>query len=358
MQPQTPPTEPAASPSAAPGRRSHSVLAGIALLLACLTIVLASVATWTHQVALNTDRFTAIVSDVVDDPAFIDPIATKISQKVITALDVQTRLDDQLPGPSKLLAGTMTAAVQGVIERQLGQALENPTVRQALLTSVSFTHARLVRFLRGDSTALTIVDGQVQLNVFPVIGAALTQLQTIGVLPADLQLPDLSTDEAPAAISAKLESALGITIPADFGTVPLMEAKKLETAQTLVKAFDIVVIVLIILSVALVALALWLATNRRRMVIYLAIGVIVSFLIARFAIESTSSMVVDGIADLGLRGSILAMVDAIVGAFIGVTTVILIVTLILLIVAYLAGRPAWLTRLTSGSSGEETPAAS
>ncbi len=221
---------------------------------------------------------------------------------------------------------------------------------------MSFTHARLVRFLRGDSTALTIVDGQVQLNVFPVIGAALTQLQTIGVLPADLKLPDLSTDEAPEAISAKLESALGITIPADFGTVPLMEAKKLETAQTLVTAFDIVVIVLIILSVALVLLALWLATNRRRMVIYLAIGVIVSFLLTRFAIESTSSMVVDGITDLGLRGSIMSMVDAVVGAFIGVTTVILIVTVILLIVAYLAGRPAWLTRLTSGS-GEETPAA-
>ena len=109
MQPQTAPTEPAASPSAAPGRRSHSVLAGIALLLACLTIVLASVATWAHQVALNTNRFTAVVSDVVDDPAFTTPIATKVSQQVLLALDVQTRIADQLPGPSKALAPALNA---------------------------------------------------------------------------------------------------------------------------------------------------------------------------------------------------------------------------------------------------------
>jgi len=344
----TAPIEPTAAPPT-PVRRRRPILAGIALLLACLTIVLATLATWAHQVALNTDRFTAIVTNVVEDPEFIDPIATRVSQQVVTALDVQTRLANQLPGPSKALAGTLTAAAQGVIERQLEQALENPRVRQALLTAISRTHARLVRFLRGDTTALTIVDGKVQLNVFPLIGAAVTELQSIGVLPADLQLPDLTADEAPGAISARLQSALGVTLPADFGTIPLMEAKRLQTAQTLVTAFDIVVIALIALAIVLALLAIWLATQRRRMVIYLAIGVIIAFLIARFSIQSVSMAVVDGIADAGLRGSILAVVDAVIGAFIGVTTVILVATVILLVVAYLVGRPAWLTRLTSGS---------
>ncbi len=356
IEPAAPPDAPAASP-AAPARRRRSILAGVALLLACLTIVLATTALWVHQVVLNTDRFTATVTDIVEDPAFIAPIATKVSQQVVTALDVQTRLQDQLPGPSKLLAGTMSAAVQGIIERQLGQALENPRVRDALLTAISRTHARLVRFLRGDSTALTIVDGKVQLNVYPVIGAAITELQSIGVIPADAKLPDLTADEAPSAINARLQTALGITLPADFGTIPLMEAKRLETAQTLVTAFDVVVIVLIALAILLSVLAVWLATNRRRMVIYLSIGVIVAFIIARSGTRWASSSVVDGIADAGLRGSALAVLDAVVNAFVGFTTVVLIATVILLIVAYLAGRPAWLTRLTSGSE-ETTPSAS
>ena len=104
-------------------------------------------------------------------------------------------------------------------------------------------------------------------------------------------------------------------------------------------------------------LVVWLATNRRRMVIYLSIGVIVAFLIARSGTRWASSSVVDGIADAGLRGSALAVLDAVVDAFVGFTTVVLIATVILLIVAYLAGRPAWLTRLTSGSE-ETTPTAS
>jgi hypothetical protein len=345
----TEPIESAASP-ADPARRGHSVLAGIALVLACLTVVLASVATWTHQVALNTNRFTTVVTNVVDDPAFTAPIATKVSQQVILALDVKTRIADQLPGGSKALAPALAAAAQGVVERALEQALENPKVRAALLQTLSFAHERIVRFLRGDTTALTVVDGQVQLNLFPLIGAALTELQSIGLIPADVQIPDLSSDEAPAALAARLQSALGITLPKDFGTIPLMEARRLETAQTMIKAFDILVVVLIALSVILVAMALLLAGNRRRMAIYLAIGVIVSLLLARFAIEGLSPMLTDGIADLGLRGSISVVVRSVVNAFIGLTTVIIVATVILLVAAYLAGRPAWLTRLTSGSS--------
>ena len=40
-----------------PGR-PRQVLAGIVLVLACISILVTTVGIWTHQVALNTDRFT------------------------------------------------------------------------------------------------------------------------------------------------------------------------------------------------------------------------------------------------------------------------------------------------------------
>ena len=52
------------------GRRR--VLSGVALVLACLTILLATVAVWVHQVAFNTDRFTGLVANVIDEPDVID----------------------------------------------------------------------------------------------------------------------------------------------------------------------------------------------------------------------------------------------------------------------------------------------
>ncbi len=60
-------------------RRRRSVLSGLALVLACLTIVLAALGLWVHQVVLNTDRFTALASDIVTDPAVIDPVAARVS---------------------------------------------------------------------------------------------------------------------------------------------------------------------------------------------------------------------------------------------------------------------------------------
>ena len=55
VEPQTDTPVEVANPRAVGRRR---VLSGVALLLACLTILLATVAVWVHQVAFNTDRFT------------------------------------------------------------------------------------------------------------------------------------------------------------------------------------------------------------------------------------------------------------------------------------------------------------
>ena len=87
--------------------RRRRVLAGIALVLACLTILLTTLAVWTHQVALNTNRFTNLVSDVVTDPAVTDPISRRISIQVVDALGVQERLEARLPDAIKPLAGAL-----------------------------------------------------------------------------------------------------------------------------------------------------------------------------------------------------------------------------------------------------------
>ena len=62
--------------------RRRSVLAGISLVLACLTILVATIALWAHQVAFNTDRFTALASSALEQPEVIDPLATRISSQV------------------------------------------------------------------------------------------------------------------------------------------------------------------------------------------------------------------------------------------------------------------------------------
>jgi hypothetical protein len=330
------------------GRR-RSVLAGISLILACLVIALATVSIWVHQVALNTDRFTALVTDVVGDPQVIAPVSQRVSQQVVDALDVQDRIAGRLPDAAKPIAPALTDAVRDAIDKRLQQLLQNPRVQSILLRSISITHERLVALLRGDTTNVTITDGYLVLNAFPVVGAALTELQSMGLIPADVTLPDLTADEAPAALAARLQSALGVTLPPDFGTIRLVQADSLVTAQTAIKAFDLVVIVLIILAIVLAGLALWLSRDRRRMAIYLTIGTVVALALARVAIRGGETLAVSAIGDKDLATAVRDVLDTMVADLVGLTTIVLVGAAVLGIVVYLSGRPAWLRRLSERS---------
>jgi hypothetical protein len=336
-------------------RRRRSILAGIVLVLACLSILLTTVAVWTHQVAFNTDRFTALVTNVVADPEVIDPLSARISQKVVDAVGVQARIEGRLPDAAKPLAAPLTVAIRDAIDKRLQVALANPKVQTALLTSISFTHAQIMRVLRGDPENLNIVNGYVTVDVFPLVGAALQQLQEIGLIPPEVQLPDLTTPDEPGVLAQRLATALGITLPDDFGTIQLMPADNLLAARTVVKAFDIVVVVLIALSIILVALALWLADRRRRMLIFLAIGTIVAIVIGRLLIRGSEGVIVGGIADQDLAGAVRSSLDAVFDDLRSLTLLVLIVTAVVGVAAYLWGRPAWVmsgAHAVGGAAGQ------
>jgi len=334
-----------------PPRRRRRVLAGIALVLACLTILVTTVALWAHQVAFNTDRFTSLVSNVIDEPAVIDPLSAKVSAQVVQGLDLQTRVATRLPDSMKPLAVPITQAVQDAITTRLETALNNPRIQQALVRTISVAHQKVMNLLRDKSDAVQVVNGYVVVDVWPVVDAALAELQSMGLIPADIELPDLSEADIGSRLGPVLESKLGVTLPPDFGTIQLMPADRLLTARTVVRAFDLVVIVLIVLSVILVLLALWLARNRRMMVIYLALGVIIAFLLARLTTNTITSSVVGGIADEGLAGAVRTVVDTTVANLREITAIILVVTGIVAVAAYLWGRPRWVTSVASSVGG-------
>jgi hypothetical protein len=322
--------------------RPRRILAGVALVLACLLILVTTLAVWTHQVVLNTDRFTSLAGKVMAEPSVIDPLSARISDQVVTALDVQGRLEARLPDAVKPLAGTLTLAVGSAIDKRLQVALLNPRIQAALLRTLSAAHAGVINLLRDKPDSVSVVDGYIVVQVFPVVGAALAELQSGGIIPADVQLPDLTGSEAPGELAQRLQAALGVTLPPDFGTIQLVKADRLLAARSYVQAFDVIVVGLVILSLILVVLALALARARRRMLIYLAIGTVIAFLIARLAINGIENAVLTGIAQDDVAGAVRAVVDATLEDLRGLTIVIVIGTAIVAIIAYLWGRPAWL----------------
>ena len=283
-------------------------LTGFALLLACLLVVAATLTTWTQQVLLNTDRYVAIVGDVPSDPAVQASIADFVSSQVITALDVQTKISQVLPDKAEFLAAPITSALQDRLRTRVLGIVSTDAFAQFWATAQGRLHDELVRVLRGQSTVLTIDQGVLYLNLYPLIGVALTELQSEGFIPASITLPDFSGND-PGPVAQKLSAVLGVTIPPTFGQFPLIEASALTTAQTFVKVLDALVIILWLLVILVIALAIWAAANRRRMILYLAIGSIAALVLARLLITTIEGAVVSGIADNGAAATVKAIVD-------------------------------------------------
>jgi hypothetical protein len=349
---------PPAKPKDAPTSRGRRALLAVVFVLACISVVLSTIAVWTHQVAFNTDRFTALVEKVVTDPAIIDPVSERISTQVVDAIDVEARLAARLPDALKPLAGTIALAIQDGIDKRLRVVLADPRTQDALVTSLSFSHEQVMRLLRDEAENVNVVNGYVTLDVFPIVGKALEQLQASGIIPPEVVLPDLSQPVEPGPLAQRLGAALGVTLPDDFGTIQLMPADNLLTARTAVKAFDLIVVLLLILSVVLLALSLFLSRNRRHMIIYLAIGTFVAFLIARFAIRTIEDVLVGGIANLGVAGMVRTAMDATFEDLRSLTLLVLLGVAIVGIVAYLTGKPAWVSTATTAATSAASGAAS
>jgi hypothetical protein len=87
------------------------------------------------------------------------------------------------------------------------------------------------------------------------------------------------------------------------------------------------------------------------MLIYLALGVIIAFLLARLTTNTITGAVVGGIADEGLAGAVRTVVDTTVANLREITAIILVATGIVAIAAYLWGRPRWVTSAASSLGG-------
>ncbi len=330
--------------------RRRRILVGFLFLLSCLFVVGTSVVVWTHQVALNTDRYVSIVGAVSSEPAVIETVSNRVATQVVTALDVQGKVEKILPGGAEILAAPLTDRIRQTVQEKLAVGMASDQFQNAWVQANRILHTTIIKILRGQPESVSIQDGMVTLDVYTLVGNALATLQTSGIIPASVTLPDLSSVEVPEQARQKVEQALGITLPADFGQIPIVKASGLETARQAVQLFDIITILFILLTLILIALTIWLARRRLRMVVYLSIGIIISLVIARFAIGGIEDVIVSSISGEGLATTVRAVLDNVFGNYFALGRILVVIGIIAAVVAYLAGRPAWFVRATSAAS--------
>ena len=252
--------------------RGRMIAAWILVFLAIVVALLALIAGYVRYQALDTPTVRDTAQEMIADPQIREEIAATLVDELYANVDVEARLEEQLPADQKALAGVIAGALRGLADNLAVKLLERPRIQSVWVESVDRAHAQLVRVLDDDVTAVSTEGGYVVLNLQPLVVQIGEEVAILG--------------------------RVGARLPEDTGKIRIMKADQLETAQDLTQLFKQVAAVIVFVPFILLAIALWLARGRRRAVLKTAaLGLIGVGLLVLIVRKAGGTYVVDNLVE-------------------------------------------------------------
>jgi hypothetical protein len=326
------------------GRRWRRLLVVVLAVLSCLSILVSTVGVWAHRTLLNTDSWVNAVAPLASNPAVTSAVSKEVTAQVLQTIDVEQVAQEALPDKAKFLAAPLSTGVEQFVGRAVDELLKTEQFQEFWVNANRKIHPVVVDVLRGDTKRVLTADGTVQLNLLPLIGKALTFVQSKapGLFGSAGTIPDISVDTPPDQARAELSAALGRPLPDTFGTVTVFQSDKLKAAQDAVTMFDNLVIAMLIVTVLLVVATIVLALDRRRIIIGLSLGTVFAIAVASVVIGAIKSQVLDLIVDPDSRLAASDTISALVSRLHLLTDALVAIGLAVALIAFLTGpsRPA------------------
>lgn len=335
-------------PAGHPGR-VRAIVATVVGILAVVVLVVAIIGVWARATVLRAEPVAELVGDAIAEPEVQAALAQHIADQVATAVDLEARLTDALPAPLARFAPAIAAGANATVERALARVLGNEDVQRLITTIVERAHDRAMRLLQGDGLidGVAVIEGEVSVNLLPLVARGLTALQESTGLLDDVDIPELTADGDPGEQAAELSTALGRELPEGFGQLVVYRSDSIDdaqeavqTAQRLLVLAKRAVVVLVIAAVVLIAATILISPRRWRAALVLGLGTAAALAVLR----TTVRQVVDGSSDLAIRPGARAAIGAIVGgastSLLRLAGLILLLALAVVTVA-LVRRRAW-----------------
>lgn len=331
------------------GGRARAVLAVVALVLGCVLAPLAVVAVWTSNEVADTDRYVANVAPLAGDPAMQDAIADRTSSEIVKRLDVSALLGElvgaleqrglpaNVGGKLQGLAGPITDGVSGFIHGKTLAVVRSDAFGDVWNTANREAHAGLVRALSGDDGRLLKQSGDtVSIDLGPLIALVKQKLVASGLSVAS-NIPDVHP------------------------TFALFQSDGLVKAQRGYRLLNTLKWALPILSIALLAVGVWLARRRRKALIGAALGLAPAMAVLGAGLWIGRMIVLDQVSAKNLNSAAAASLFDIVIRFLrDGLRMVLILGLVVAAAAYVTGPAPTAVRIryffsrTLGRAGPRT----
>ena len=213
------------------------VLRYLPLIAASICALLATVSIWVERQVLDTDEWTKASSELLERKVIRDTVATYLVDQLYANVDVAGELETRLPDDAKPLAGPISGGLRTLADRQAGNALAQPPVQILWEQANRTAHEQLVEFLEGDTGALSATQGQVVLDLRPLVRRV---GERVGLSGLDKKLPEQAAE------------------------IKLIKRDELDAAQDAVVVLRGIAITTAILTLLLYAAHIGLAEGRRR----------------------------------------------------------------------------------------------
>lgn len=289
-------------------------LVALLIVLACVIAAGANVAVWLKGVALNTNAWVAAVGPLSRDPAVGLAISDFVVKELFASVDAEQLVSEALPPEATFLTAPIVGAVQNFARDLTVEVINSDQFNQIWIAANQFAHQQLVSLLRDQSGLFYISQGDVTVDLSPLIDVVQDRL-------------------GPTALALFEE----VSLPEDSGKLVVYEAARVAELQRAVTILDRLGWLLPLLSLVAFAVALWVSLWRRRTLLYsgigLAITMLLSLLVFRLVRQSVLNQIVNGL----YRAAAEAIWSIVLGGLFTQTIVLLVVGLIIAVGAWLAG---------------------
>jgi hypothetical protein len=323
--------------------RGRSLTATLLTVLACVAITVTVPAVWTYRTLFVSDAFVDRVTPIGFDPAVTPVLSDRLTTQIFELIDVDAIVAEALPPRGQILAAPLTGGIEDFVREKLNEVLSSDEFRDRWIQANRFAHAQIVAVLRNESEIVDTTGGRVVLNLLPIANQALQRIesQAAGLFQRDIDLPEVTGGEVPDEVRERISSALGVDVPEDFGEIVVFESDRLAAAQDAVSFFDRAIVFLVILTLVLIALALWMSRRRRRTLLQLVVGSMVGIVVVR----RLAMWVEDEVVELAQRPdgerALSAITDQVLGSFFSVTAIVIGVGLAIVAIALITGQYGW-----------------
>jgi hypothetical protein len=227
-----------AGAAAAPAGGAHRIWVRVILGVATVLAIFSIFAIWANRQLMNPSNWAKTSTALLQKQTIRTTLSGYLIDQLYANVDVQAQLKSGLPPQLAPLAGPISGALHNLAEQGAEKALEAPRVQSAWENANRTADQALVTIVKGGGSRVQINGGTVSLNLHEIVAKLTTRLGL------------------PPSIAEKL--------PPSVANLKIVTSDQLGLARNLAKALHALALLLTILTIALYALAMFLARGHRR----------------------------------------------------------------------------------------------